>query len=73
MPLTVEAIYENGVLKPMAPLPLKEHEKVRVTIEPAQNWVQATAGILNWQGSSEVLERLAEDPEFDYPPPPAEP
>jgi len=24
MPLTVEAIYENGVLKPTGPLPLKE-------------------------------------------------
>jgi len=27
MPLTVEAIYENGVLKLTAPLPLKEHER----------------------------------------------
>jgi hypothetical protein len=26
--LTVEAIYENGVLKPIEPLPFKEHEKV---------------------------------------------
>ena len=25
-----DAIYEDGVLKPMAPLPLNEHEKVRV-------------------------------------------
>jgi hypothetical protein len=33
MPLTFEAIYENGVLKPAQPLPLKEHDKVRVTIE----------------------------------------
>ncbi len=36
MPLTVEAIYENGVLKPTQPLPLREHEKVRVTVEPAR-------------------------------------
>ena len=28
MTLTVEAVYENGVLKPAQPLPLKEHEKV---------------------------------------------
>ena len=33
MTLTVEAIYENGVLKPLQPLPLKEHEKVRITVE----------------------------------------
>jgi predicted DNA-binding antitoxin AbrB/MazE fold protein len=70
MPITVEAIYENGVLKPAQPLPLKEHEKVRVTIEPRPNWVQETAGILKWTGSPEELERFAEDPEFDYPPPP---
>lgn len=36
MALTVEAVYENGVLKPAEPLPLKEHEKVRVTVEPAR-------------------------------------
>ena len=29
----VEAIYENGVLKLEHPLPLKDREKVRVTVE----------------------------------------
>jgi predicted DNA-binding antitoxin AbrB/MazE fold protein len=29
MSLTVEAIYEDGVLKPAQPLPFSEHEKVR--------------------------------------------
>ena len=28
MPLTIEAIYENGVLKPLQPLPFQEQEKV---------------------------------------------
>jgi len=36
MTLTVEAVYENGVLKPAQPLPLQEHERVRVTVEPAR-------------------------------------
>lgn len=36
MTLTVEAVYENGVLQPSEPLPFREHEKVRVTIEPVQ-------------------------------------
>jgi predicted DNA-binding antitoxin AbrB/MazE fold protein len=36
MAITVEAIYENGVLKLSQPLPLKEHAKVRLTVEPAQ-------------------------------------
>ena len=36
MSITIEAIYEAGLLKPLAPLPeLAEHSRVRVTIEPA--------------------------------------
>ena len=43
--LTVEAVYENGVLKPIQPLPLREHEKVNVTVEPARPpiWEQIIA------------------------------
>jgi predicted DNA-binding antitoxin AbrB/MazE fold protein len=34
MPITIEAIYESGVLKPLSPLShLKEHERVRITVE----------------------------------------
>ena len=34
MNITVEAIYEAGVLKPLQPLPnLQEREKVRITVE----------------------------------------
>jgi len=33
MPHVVEAVYENGVLKPDHPLPLRDREKVRVTVE----------------------------------------
>ena len=36
MAITVEAVYENGVLKPAQPLPLEEHEKVRITVEQQQ-------------------------------------
>jgi predicted DNA-binding antitoxin AbrB/MazE fold protein len=32
-PLVVEATFEDGVLKPAAPLPLKQHDKVRLTVE----------------------------------------
>ncbi len=36
MSISIEAIYEAGVLKPVGPLPdLAEHSRVRVTIEPA--------------------------------------
>lgn len=33
MPITIDATYENGVLKPAHPLPLTENERVRVTVE----------------------------------------
>jgi predicted DNA-binding antitoxin AbrB/MazE fold protein len=32
MGISVEATYENGVLKPTRPLPLKEREKVQITV-----------------------------------------
>jgi predicted DNA-binding antitoxin AbrB/MazE fold protein len=36
MRITIEAIYEAGLLKPLSPLPdLKEHERVRITVEAA--------------------------------------
>jgi predicted DNA-binding antitoxin AbrB/MazE fold protein len=73
MPLTIEAVYENGVLKPAQPLPLKEHEKVTVTIEPKSGWVEETYGICGWKGSAEEADFFAMDPELDYPPPPEEP
>ncbi len=65
MPLTVEAVYENGVLKPAQPLPLKEHETVRITIQPKTNWIEETYGICGFTGDTEELRRLALHPEFD--------
>jgi predicted DNA-binding antitoxin AbrB/MazE fold protein len=64
MPLTIEAIYENGVLKPNQPLPLEEHETVRITIEAKLSWAERTAGMLQWTGDPEVLRRIVEDDEF---------
>jgi predicted DNA-binding antitoxin AbrB/MazE fold protein len=73
MAITIEATYENGLLRPVSPLPLKEHEKVRLTIEPAEDWVQATAGMFGFHGSAAEAEFFAMDPELDFPPPPEEP
>jgi predicted DNA-binding antitoxin AbrB/MazE fold protein len=65
MAIAVEAVYENGVLKPAQPLPLKEHERVQVTVHAPSNWVQETPGMIRWTGDHETLRRLAEDVEFD--------
>jgi predicted DNA-binding antitoxin AbrB/MazE fold protein len=34
MTITIDATYEDGVLKPAEPLPFQEHAQVRVTVEP---------------------------------------
>jgi predicted DNA-binding antitoxin AbrB/MazE fold protein len=73
MPITVEATYENGVLKPAQPLPLKEHEKVRITVEQADTPLVRAAGLCGWTGSTEEAERFATDAELDFPPPPEAP
>jgi len=62
MPITIEAVYENGVLRPEKPLPLQEREKVRVTVHTSV--ARQTAGMIPWKGDVETLERLARDPEF---------
>jgi predicted DNA-binding antitoxin AbrB/MazE fold protein len=65
MAIVVEATYENGVLKPAEPLPLKEHEQVHITVQPKTNWVDETYGILGWTGDRDDLRSLAEDVELD--------
>jgi len=35
MPLQVDAVYENGVLRPLQPLDLREHEHVVVSVVQA--------------------------------------
>jgi predicted DNA-binding antitoxin AbrB/MazE fold protein len=70
MAITVEAVYENGVLKLSEPLPFKEHEQVQVTVQPITSWAEATAGMMGFKGTAEEAEYFALDPELDYPPPP---
>lgn len=64
MNITFDAVYENGVLRPKTPLPLQEHEEVKLTIEPRTSWARRSAGMLPWTGDSEVLRQVAEDPEY---------
>ena len=74
--ITVEAIYEGGVLKPAQPLPLKENETVQITVhssailmpdaaDDAELAVRKSQGLLGWTGDAETLRRLAESSELD--------
>jgi predicted DNA-binding antitoxin AbrB/MazE fold protein len=76
MTLTVEAIYENGVLKPTRALPLKEHEKVQITVQSASCETQAppdeaetavrrSYGLLGWTGDLGTLLQVSLGAEFD--------
>ena len=65
MAVTVEAVYENGVLRLSEPLPFKDHEPVRVTVESRTSPILQAYGIIGWKGDHETLERFALDPELD--------
>lgn len=69
MPLTIEATYENGTLKLSQPLPLKEHEKVQVTVHTGPTWAERTAGMMGGTGSIAAAEFFATSPELDFPVP----
>ncbi len=65
MTLTLEAVYENGVLKPAQPLPFKEHEKVQIIVKSAASRVRQTAGLMGWTGSQEDADFIALSPDLD--------
>jgi predicted DNA-binding antitoxin AbrB/MazE fold protein len=53
MPRQLEAVYEHGVLRPLEPLVLPEHQRVRLTLE------ERPAG-LSWESSAPINERREE-------------
>jgi predicted DNA-binding antitoxin AbrB/MazE fold protein len=65
MAFSVEATYENGVLKPAQPLPLREHERVQVIVKPGVSRVRQTAGLIGWTGSQEDADYIALGPDLD--------
>jgi predicted DNA-binding antitoxin AbrB/MazE fold protein len=65
MAITVEAVYEEGVLKPVRPLPFQEHERVQITVKSTASRVRRTAGLIGWTGSQEDADFIALSPELD--------
>ena len=65
MAITVEAVYQNGVLTPATPLPFKELEKVQVTVKASVSRVRQSAGLIGWTGSQEDADFVALSPELD--------
>jgi predicted DNA-binding antitoxin AbrB/MazE fold protein len=58
MAITVEAVYENGVLKPVEPLPLREHERVSITVEPARPPIWERIAALTADAPAEEIAKL---------------
>ena len=68
MALTIEAVYENGVLKPVRPLPaIAEGTHIWLTLHTAAEEERAhkAYGLLGWTGDADAVRRVALDPEFD--------
>lgn len=59
MGITIEAVYEAGMLKPLEPLPeLREHSRVRVTIEPQEAASSKPVGNVPDHNLVALLERM---------------
>ena len=46
MPKSIEAIYEDGVLKPTGPLEIGEHTRVKITLETEPDSRQTAQHVL---------------------------
>jgi hypothetical protein len=65
MAFEVDAIYENGVLKPDQPLPLTDQQRVHLQIQPVGPASQRSFGLVPWTGSLADLDYLINSPEND--------
>jgi predicted DNA-binding antitoxin AbrB/MazE fold protein len=62
--ITVEAIYENGVLRLAEPLPWKDSERVRIAISSLDSPLLKAYGIMGFQGTAEEAEYFALHPDL---------
>jgi predicted DNA-binding antitoxin AbrB/MazE fold protein len=62
--IIIEAVYEDGVLKPSEPLPWGEGERVRVVVSSVDSPLLKAYGILGFKGTAEEAEYLALHPDL---------
>ena len=65
MSISVEAIYQNGILRPLQPLPYPDGEKVSIDVRSLESPLLKAYGIMGWKGTSEELDRLLAEIESD--------
>ncbi len=64
MSMEISATYENGVLKLDNPIPLAEHQRVKVTVHEEIGRAERSYGLLGWTGDPEILRKISADDEF---------
>src|SRR5262245_41674660 len=64
MAITVEAVYENGVLKLSEPLPWKDGARVRVEVSSLDSPLLKAYGIMGSKLTAAELEHIALHPDF---------
>jgi predicted DNA-binding antitoxin AbrB/MazE fold protein len=61
--LELEAVYQHGTLKLPQELPLREGQKVTITIHLTDDPVKRLVGLVPWKGDLEAFDRWLNDPE----------
>ncbi|MBI3990362.1 MAG: antitoxin family protein [candidate division NC10 bacterium] len=59
---TIHAIYENGVLRPLEKLDLKESQRLKITLEVLPSVVEETQALI--RARAEVVKEVAEREEY---------
>ncbi len=59
MTLALEAVFEDGVLKPLNPLNLPEHQKVQLVLETGSPAEASGRKLWHWQEAQEIEDQFA--------------
>lgn len=63
MAKVIQAVYENGVFKPMEKIDLREHQQVEIVLSEMSSVTQKTQGILKGLDDNAIND-IALSPEF---------
>jgi predicted DNA-binding antitoxin AbrB/MazE fold protein len=63
MAKVIQAVYENGVFKPMEKIELREHQRVEIVLSEMSSVTQNTQGILKGL-DDHAINDIALSPEF---------
>jgi predicted DNA-binding antitoxin AbrB/MazE fold protein len=61
---TIDAVYEDGVIKPLVKLALQESQKIKVTIDTTESIVASTKAMI--KADPDVVRQVAESDDYLY-------